>query len=115
MSLILKETKDKKIKMHGLSINLPSVFIRFKPYFDFNGKSIESDLKFFESDLTWKNDAPNAPTNLNILLQNETNELVFVNSFKFDLKPLEVQSLEIVHQCAKKLFEGAGYECEIVL
>ena len=115
MSLILKETKDKKIKMHGLSINLPSVFIRFKPYFDFNGKSIESDLKFFESKELFEKDEQNAPTNLNILLESEAKEMMFVNSFKATLKENEAQSLQIVHEYAKELFEGAGYECEIVL
>ena len=115
MGLILTSTKDKKIKMHGLSIELPSVYIRLKPYFSFDGKTIESDMKYFENKLSFTQDSENIPMDLKIVLQDSEGQAFIVNSFKSVLEATEIQSLETVHKYAKQAFENAGYKCEIVL
>lgn len=115
MGLILTATETKKIKMHGLSIELPSVYIRLKPYFHFDGKTVESDLKYFENNTSFKNDSEDLPMDLKVVLQDKEDNLFIVNSLKAVLEPLEIQSLDSVHKYAKQAFEDAGYLCEIVL
>ena len=116
MGLILKSTKKKSIRVHGLSIVLPTVLVRLEPNLLQNGKDINSTFFYYEDDESRKKHTENAPTNLNIVLENKEGLPMMVNGLNtITLKEGEIQSLEIVHQYSKIAFESAGYECEIVL
>lgn len=115
MGLILSATKIKTIKVNGLSINIPSVYIRLFPHLNYDGKTIESDIAYFENKDSFKNQLQGRPTSIDVLILDEKNDSNKVDSIRIKLNDGEFQSNEITHKYAKEAFEKAGYKCEIDL
>lgn len=116
MSLTIKATEKKKIRLVGLSIDLPDILVRYKPYPSYDGKMFEADIKYFEKEESWKEDSESNSTNLQIMIQDLEGKWFFVNSIlNQKLKEGEEQNHATFHKYLKEVFEGFGYTCIINL
>lgn len=102
MSLIVKAKGNKKIFISGLDIELPQVYVRIRFSGDYDGKTIDAETATFAN-------------NQSFLEGKVLYTDVPIGNFKATLLPNETQSLETVHEYAKKTYEEMGYEVEISL
>lgn len=115
MGLIVTSTENAKLKLHGLSIELPSVYIRIKPYFHFNGIDIESDLKHFESKEKYKQDTDQTPLNINALFKGSNGDYGLIFNHACKCVGEETQCHLTYHTYLKQALEALGYTVTIDL
>lgn len=102
MSLTVKSTESKKIIISGTEVELPQVYIRIRFLGDYDGKTIEAETSTFANSQCFKEGK---------VIHTD----VPIGNFKAVLAEDEIQSIEIIHDYAKKTYEEMGYEVEISL
>lgn len=110
MGAIIKSTKEKEIKVFGLSFRLDSVYLRLRPVCYFDGKTLEIEVQAFESKEQFKNGAP-----INPIFKNETGADIFVQKIDGIVKDGAEQGIDTAHECVKDAFEKLGYIVELDL
>lgn len=102
MSLIVKSTESKKIIISGTELELPQVYVRIRFAGDYDGRTLDAEMSTFankQSFLEGKVLYTDVP----------------IGNFKAVITEQETQSIETIHEYAKKTYEEMGYEVEISL